>query len=207
MATSWDELTTDHKIVFLLESLVQKQDELPLTPIACRLCDEIFFDNKSLVHHFQSHFHPDGTFNPSSLVRNFENEIKLFSSPSKFSISFSAPVNACNNHISKSVSSNPSKKLRLVESTVQIPSENPIKYEPSALKPNLPRKSGKSSQSIPSTAPSLGKRPRTAVKNEAEGSSPGYTMPYINQLEQPVKETRAAGDDSNHGELDLTLKL
>ncbi|KAL6532445.1 hypothetical protein OROGR_014415 [Orobanche gracilis] len=196
MASSWDELTTHHKIVFLLESLVQNRDQLPLTPVACRLCDEIFFDNKRLVHHFQSHFHPDGTLNPSSLVRNFENEIKLFSSPSKFSISFLTPMNACNNnHISKSGSSNPAKKRRLVDPTVQIPSQNFIKYEPSAMNLNPP-----------STAPSLGKRPRTA-ENEVEGSSTGYTMPYIKQLERPVKETRAAVEDSNRGEVDLTLKL
>ncbi|GER52235.1 C2H2-like zinc finger protein [Striga asiatica] len=100
MARSWDELRADHKLVFLLESLVQKQKQQ--TPIACRLCDEIFFDNKALLNHFQSHFHPDGTFNPNSLIRNFvlpETEMKIYSTSSQNGHSFLVPANAANQNL------------------------------------------------------------------------------------------------------------
>ncbi|KAL8481070.1 hypothetical protein ACS0TY_027018 [Phlomoides rotata] len=61
MALSWNELRDDHKIVVLLETLENEKDQQAL--IACRFCDEIFFDNKSLLNHFQSHFHRDGACN------------------------------------------------------------------------------------------------------------------------------------------------
>lgn len=60
MALSWNELRADHKVVLLFDSL--NEEDLQ-TPIACRFCDAIFYDNKSLLNHFHSHFHQDGAYN------------------------------------------------------------------------------------------------------------------------------------------------
>lgn len=97
MARSWSELSIDHKIVFLLESLVKEQEKETVPPIACRICDQIFIKNKSLVNHYQSHFHKDGTFNPRSLFgSSVSPEIgkKLFSNSLQYTDSLS--MNVCN---------------------------------------------------------------------------------------------------------------
>lgn len=100
MALSWSELSIDHKIVFLLESLVNEQVQHQQVPIACRLCDEIFFDNKSLINHFQSHFNRDGTnFNRRPLVGSFVspgNGTNFISRSSQYTHSLSVPVNVHN---------------------------------------------------------------------------------------------------------------
>ncbi|KAK4427850.1 hypothetical protein Salat_1554000 [Sesamum alatum] len=134
MALSWSELSTDHKIVFLLEGLANKKDQH--IPIACRLCDEIFFDNKKLVNHFQSHFHRDGTFNPRSLVRSsvsLQNGINLYPGPSQNIHSLSVPVDVCksiaNGHIGprawKNIPQNPARVM-LGDSQVPTMSQDSI---------------------------------------------------------------------------------
>ncbi|KAG8369870.1 hypothetical protein BUALT_Bualt14G0058500 [Buddleja alternifolia] len=98
MAPSWNEISSDQKLVFLVEGLLNDKD--PDTPMACRICDQIFPDNKSLVDHFQSHFHQGETSNPRSQVGSFtspENGTKPFSaSTQQFTHSVSVPVSVHN---------------------------------------------------------------------------------------------------------------
>ncbi|PIN07163.1 hypothetical protein CDL12_20276 [Handroanthus impetiginosus] len=94
MAMPWSKLSADQKIAYLIENLSEKQDQQK--PIACSLCDQIFFDNRSLLNHFQSHFHRDGASNQRPLVGNFvspENGTNFFSSSSQYTNSLSMPLN------------------------------------------------------------------------------------------------------------------
>lgn len=63
MSLSWNELGADHKIVFLFESLANEQHQQ--SPVACRVCEKVFFDNTSLLEHFLSHYNHDGTLKGS----------------------------------------------------------------------------------------------------------------------------------------------
>ncbi|KAL3648743.1 hypothetical protein CASFOL_005146 [Castilleja foliolosa] len=210
MARSWDELSPDHKFVHLLESVVQKQDQR--TPIACRVCDEIHFDTKSLMIHFQSHLHPNGTFNPNTVQ---ENKINLFSTSSQYIHSF--PVNGRNHMANVNIVSSRQATLSFRDSLVSTPSRNhvqlsgpPLNYRhqpyPSPLifrspKPHVPVNPVTEGDSA------RGKRPLMAMENKVEGPLACVTRPFVKQLEKPIGEMAAGVIDVDADELDLTLKL
>ncbi|KAL3828284.1 hypothetical protein ACJIZ3_017086 [Penstemon smallii] len=83
MARSWDEISDDQKYVYLLEGLVRNRVE---TPIACCLCENIFFGNGSFIRHCQSYHNRDGTLKQGLHLGNFlrpENVRNFFPSTSR----------------------------------------------------------------------------------------------------------------------------
>ncbi|KAL3626472.1 hypothetical protein CASFOL_030021 [Castilleja foliolosa] len=188
---------------FLLESIVQKQDQP--TPIACRACDEIFFDKKSLMNHFQSHLHPDGTFNPNSVQKN-----KIISQ-------YSVPVNARNHIANENIGSSNPTTLSFRDSLVSTPSKNHVQLRmPASAHMHQPYPSPLIFRSPNSHVPvkpvtvgdlAFGKRPQTGMESKVEGPLASVTRPFIMELEKPIREMKAGVIDVDADELDLTLKL
>ncbi|KAL8481069.1 hypothetical protein ACS0TY_027018 [Phlomoides rotata] len=224
MALSWNELRDDHKIVVLLETLENEKDQQAL--IACRFCDEIFFDNKSLLNHFQSHFHRDGACNGRILAgssvppENSSNSISRSSecthssnmpnlSLGKSSVpSFSQIVqlrrgSTLTDHI---FASQPNWSLNFnsrftSEPTGPLDLRSPIRLTSADIfTSDTTTRSTSNFPTAPGTT-GLPLRPRrflpvTARRNEVEGPLFGYTKPYINQLDRPIQKTIIVRDDN-----------
>ncbi|KAH6809033.1 hypothetical protein C2S51_026816 [Perilla frutescens var. frutescens] len=218
MALSWDELSADHKIVFLLESLANEQHQQ--SPIACRVCDKIFLDNTSLLEHFLSHFNQDGTLkgrqHVESSVRN--SVAHGNTEPCAWgSVSPNMP-NLSLGHGTLAAQPHPSSNFhaRFASHTAGLHPRHPIRPGPDFFTPDTNKQSNfgfrPSDPGTSGLARGTGRcHPQTARRNTAEGHCSGYTRPYIKQLERPIQQTIVVLDDvggnNKPDEMDLTLKL
>ncbi|KAL3626471.1 hypothetical protein CASFOL_030020 [Castilleja foliolosa] len=201
MARSWDELNLDQSARLLLESLRRSQTQE--TPIACRLCDKIFPDNRSLLTHFQGHCLPDGSFHSHSFFRNTVPQFNH--SP------FLWPFNARNHNANANLGSARPSTLVWRDPPVSALLNNPFQFSGHALT--------QLHQPCPATWTFRGPESRVPVETVIlgdlgpsirllrDGHTASDTMPFIMQLEKPIEEVVVDVIDVEAYELDLELKL
>ncbi|KAG8373183.1 hypothetical protein BUALT_Bualt12G0144600 [Buddleja alternifolia] len=206
-----------------------------LTPIACRVCDRVFFDNVSLVLHFECHL-KDDVLTPGHLSLN----LSCFSCPSVGRMNggchlvFPRMNNCsmpCPSPVSSSITSNVSPRDVTVHMPVlnSMPPINPSfdargESSQSTHRSTMSSNRATSSLTHPLINSQLGARsfsrglvpvPPLVLHEQTggQGHLSDYKDPHImQQFEKPTEEIILISDDEEDDkkdaiELDLTLKL
>ncbi|KAL3634454.1 hypothetical protein CASFOL_021508 [Castilleja foliolosa] len=171
-----------------------------LTPIACRVCDKVFFNNVSLVLHFECHLGDEKFIAP----RMHDRDLALLPSGRRLPLNFS------------SFSSSVEGMAMSEASRAAFPKMNKRLKPLSVLTPNaIPTDASLVDVPVLNSIPSINLydvRRNALSKPFRHSPHPlGYKNPGKNQLEKPVQEIIVISDDEdenkNADEIDLTLKL
>lgn len=199
-------------------------------PIACRVCDKVFFDNLSLVYHFEAHLEDENS-NPILQGRTMAALQSSWNlSLNKMSQAYYVDIPKMNYYLKSCSLPIPSATPPnvLPSTVVQMPVLNsmpPLRPSVDACH-NLPppnfhsamsHKAVASSSTRPLIHSPVGPRSGFArgmatvpplhlrEQNGHRGRVAGYKRPHINQLKKPSQEIIVISDDEE--EIDLTLKL
>ncbi|KZV43581.1 hypothetical protein F511_20843 [Dorcoceras hygrometricum] len=197
--------------------------------IACRVCDKVFFDNLSLVYHFESHLEDENS-NPSLQGHTMAALQSSWNwSVNRMSQSYYVDIPKMNYYLKSCSLPIPSATPPnvLPSNVVQMPMLNsmpPLRPSVDACQ-NLSQPNFRSamnhkavaSSSTPLIHSQVGPRSGFArgmgtvpplhlrEQNGRRGRVAGHKRPQINQLKKSVQEIIVISDDEE--EIDLTLKL
>ncbi|GER41717.1 zinc finger protein [Striga asiatica] len=172
-----------------------------LTPIACRVCNEVFFNNVSLILHFESHVRDEVSMARLDLAFLQSGRHSSLNSPP-----FSSSVEQTGNPHCE-----PDGTLVDISKTLRHLTRIHRRFTPSASSyPLIYSEAGMRSFG-PAGSESVLFPLQFRGKIGGQGQLLAYKNPHLKQLEKPIPEVIVISDDeedeNKSAEIDLTLKL